>query len=83
MSAAIRSHRRVKYTEQPFPTPESNAKVEVNQQLESRLFMIPSELRTRIYDMVYQSNPLPVDVAAMFYGDGVDNPHSAALILTW
>jgi hypothetical protein len=33
--------------------------------------------------MVYQNNLLPVDVAAMFYCDEVDAPHSAALILTW
>ena len=83
MSANVRSRRRVKYTEQPFPTPEIDAKVEVNEQLESRLFKIPRELRTKIYDMVYQNNTLPVDVAAMFYGDGLDAPHSTALILTW
>jgi len=83
MSATIRSRRRIKYTEQPFPTRESNVKAPINEQLESRLFKIPRELRTKIYDMVYQNNPLPVDVATMFYGDGIDTPHSAALILTW
>lgn len=83
MSATIRSRRRVKYTEQSFPTPETNAKAEVNEQLESRLFKIPRELRIKIYDTVYQNNLLPVDVAAMFYCDGFDAPHSAALVLTW
>jgi hypothetical protein len=83
MSATIRTRRRLKYTEQPFPTSETNSKAEVNQQLESRLFKIPRELRTKIYDMAYQNTMLPVDVAALFYCDGFDAPHSAALILTW
>lgn len=83
MSATTRPRRRVKYTEQPFPTTETIAKVETNQQLESHLCKIPRELRTKIYDMVHQNSLLPVDVAAIFYGDGVDTPHSAALILTW
>jgi hypothetical protein len=83
MSATTRARRRVKYTEQPFPTAETDTSGQVNEQLESRLFKIPRELRTKIYDAVYQNNLLPVDVATMFYGDGVDTPHSAALILTW
>jgi hypothetical protein len=83
MSATTRSRRRVKYTEQPFPTAEASAQVQVDEQLESRLFKIPRELRTKIYDMVYRNNLLPVDVAAMFYCDGFDAPHSPALILTW
>jgi hypothetical protein len=83
MAATIRGRRRVKYTEQPFPTPETTAKAQVNEQLESGLFKIPRELRTKIYDMVYQNNMLPVDVAARFYCDEVDAPHSAALIFTW
>ena len=83
MSTTTRPRRRVKYTEQPFPTTETTVKAQANQQLESRLFKIPRELRIKIYDMVYQTNPLPVDVATMFYCDGLDAPHSAALILTW
>jgi len=83
MSATTRSRRRVKYTEQLFPTTEASAQVQVNEQLESRLFKIPRELRTKIYDLVYRNNLLPVDVAAMFYCDGFDAPHSPALILTW
>lgn len=83
MSATMRSRRRVKYTEQPFPTAETTTKAQVNEQLESRLFKIPRELRSKIYDLIYQNNVLPVDVAAMFYCDEVDAPHSAALMLTW
>jgi len=83
MFATTRTRRRVKYTEQPFPTTETAVKAQVNQQPESRLFKIPRELRIKIYDMVHQNNLLPVDVAAMFYCDGLDAPHSAALILTW
>lgn len=83
MSATTRARRRVKYTEQPFPAVETSTKAEVNEQLESRLFKVPRELRTKIYDLVHQNALLPVDVAAMFYGDGVDAPPSAALMLTW
>lgn len=83
MSATARTRRRVKYTEQPFPTTETSTKAQVNEQLESHLFKIPRELRNKLYDMVYQNNLLPVDVAAMFYCDEFDAPHSAALVLTW
>jgi hypothetical protein len=83
MATTTRGRRRVRYTEQPFPTAETSIKAQVNEQLESHLFKIPRELRSKIYDMVYQNNLLPVDVAAMFYCDEVDAPHSAALILTW
>ena len=83
MATTTRGRRRVRYTEQPFPTAETSIKAQVNEQLESHLFKIPRELRSKIYDMVYQNNLLPVDVAAMFYCDEVDAPHSAALVLTW
>jgi hypothetical protein len=83
MAATSRGRRRVKYTEQPFLTAETSTKAQVNEQLESRLFKIPRELRTKIYDMVHQNTLPPVDVASMFYCDGFDAPHSAALVLTW
>jgi hypothetical protein len=83
MAATMRSRRRVQYTEQPFPTAETSTKAQVNEQLESGLFKIPRELRTKIYDMIYRNTLPPVDVATMFYCDGFDAPHSAALILTW
>ena len=77
------SRKRIKYTEQPFPHSENTAEVQVNQQVESRLFKVPRELRNKFYEMVYRNTTLPVDVAAMFYCDGADSRHSAALILTW
>ena len=83
MSATTRTRRRIKYTEQPFPTAATSVSAQINEQLQSHLFKIPRELRTKIYDMVYRNNLLPVDVAAMFYCDAVDTPHSAALVLTW
>jgi hypothetical protein len=83
MAATNRGCRRVKYTEQPFPTADNITKTQVNEQLETHLFKIPRELRSKIYDMVYQNNLLPIDVAAMFYCDEIDAPHSAALVLTW
>jgi hypothetical protein len=77
------SRNRVKYVEQPFPQAKVKTKLEVNQQLESVLFKVPRELCNKIYEMVYQNTVLAIDVAAMFYCDGADSPHSAALILTW
>jgi hypothetical protein len=81
--ATTASRKRVKYVEQPFPEAKTKAKVQIDQQLESALFKIPRELRNKFYDMVYHNTLLAVDVAAMFYCDGADIPHTPTLMLTW
>jgi hypothetical protein len=84
------SRRRVKYTEQPFPQAEPEAKRHVHEQLQSPLFKVPKELRNKFFDLTFYEPSDKIDIGALFCCEEsgtLDHdavaPPSTSLILTW
>jgi hypothetical protein len=84
--------RRVKYTEQPFPQAEPEAKRHVHEKLQSPLFKVPKELRNKFFDLVFHESSDKMDIGALFCLDASDTlnrdhdavtPPPTSLILTW
>jgi hypothetical protein len=87
----VEARRRVKYTEQPFPQPETKVDAHVYQQSQSPLFKIPRDLRNIIFDLALDSGHESIEIDTLFYSDehdmskfgpGASVPPSTALVCT-